>query len=229
MNNLATVVTLVEGSTEKIFIQDIVAPHLFSAGVFMTPIILSKPGEKGGDVKFTRAQNDIGLHLKQRSDTYLTTFVDFYGIKDWPGLEQARKQRTPSDKAQSMNDATRQKVLELFPEQRSDKRFIPYINVHEFEALLFSDPRQLATHLEVDQAKVDKIVSTCGSPEEINDSPTTAPSKRLEALSDRFKKTSTGITIARSIGLAKMREKCPIFNAWLTAMEGLKGIVHATP
>lgn len=229
MNNLAEIVTLVEGPTERIFIQDIVAPHLFGSGVFMTPIILSKPGEKGGDVKFARAQNDIGLHLKQRADTYLTTFVDFYGIKEWPGLEHARKQLTPSAKAQRMNDATRQKVLELFPDQRPDKRFIPYVNVHEFEALLFSDPQKLAAHLEVDQAKVETIVATCGSPEEINDSPVTAPSKRLAALSERFKKTSTGITIARSIGLAKMREQCPLFNAWLTAMEALKGFAHAAP
>jgi len=228
MNNCATVVALVEGSTEIIFINDLVVPHLAAAGVFMKPIILSKPGEKGGDVKFTRAQTDIGLHLKQRSDTYLTTFVDFYGIKDWPGLEPARQLRSSAAKAKRMNDATRQKVLELFPEQRPDKRFIPYVNVHEFESLLFSDPQKLAAHLDVNQMKVDRILTNCGSPEDINDSPDTAPSKRLEALSEHFKKTSTGIAIARDIGLAKMREKCPLFNAWLTAMEGLKGIVHAT-
>ncbi len=68
------IVALVEGTTEKIFISDILVPYLAERGVLMTPVIISKPGQKGGDVKFARVKNDIGLHLKQRPDTYLTLF-----------------------------------------------------------------------------------------------------------------------------------------------------------
>ncbi len=224
MSDIAEVVALVEGTTELIFIREIVAPHLWASGVLMTPVVLSKPGEKGGDVKFARARNDIGLHLRQRADTYLTLFVDFYGIGgDWPGLTQARKQSTAAAKAKMMKDATIGKVKELFPDYRPDKRFIPHVAVHEFEALLFSEPEVLADQLQVSRPKIDRILDACGSPEEINDSPLTAPSKRLQALSERFKKTSTGIAIARAIGLTKMREKCPVFNIWINAMEKLKG------
>jgi hypothetical protein len=101
MNNFAEIVAIVEGKTEQIFIQDIVSPYLAEKSIYITPIIISKPGQKGGDVKFSRAKNDIGLHLKQRSDTFLTLFVDYYGIQsDWPGLEKAKKQSLPSDKAE---------------------------------------------------------------------------------------------------------------------------------
>jgi hypothetical protein len=228
MNKIAEVVALVEGPTEQAFIRDIIAPHLAASNVFMTPIILSKPGEKGGDVRFARAQNDIGLHLKQRYDTYLTMFIDFYGVRgDWPGLDQARRQTTAAGKAKKLNEATMQKVLELFSDQRPDKRFIPHVAVHEFEALLFSDPEILSTQLQVSKSQIERVLAECGTPEEIDDSPQTAPSKRLEDLAKRFKKTTTGITIAKSIGLNRMREKCPIFAAWLKQMENLKGLRHA--
>jgi hypothetical protein len=94
--------------------------------------------------------------------------------------------------------------------------------MHEFEALLFSEPQKLAEQLNVSKSKIDKILSDCGEPENIDDSPRTAPSKRLEYLSDRFKKTSTGITIAKAIGLTKIRERCPIFTNWLRSVEDLR-------
>lgn len=103
----------------------------------------------------------------------------------------------------------------------SDRRFIPYVSMHEFEALLFSEPKTLAEQLHVPQSKISKILSECGEPENINLSPQTAPSKRLELLSDRFKKTTTGIAVAKAIGLVRIRENCPIFHGWLSVVEKL--------
>lgn len=224
MNSYAEIVALVEGKTEQIFIQDIVSPYLAAKGVYITPIIISKPGQKGGDVKFARVKNDIGLHLKQRSDTYLTLFVDYYGLKrDWPGFKDAKRETTTNGKAKQINGATKNQVRELFGGYDVSRRFIPYVAMHEFEALLFSEPQILASHLQVSESKVDKILKECGTPEEIDDSPQTAPSKRIEKLSDRFKKTSTGIAVAKAIGLVKIRKRCPMFNEWLTAIEGVKG------
>lgn len=227
MNNFAEIVAIVEGKTEQIFIQNIVSPHLAKKNIYITPIIISKPGQKGGDVRFSRAKNDIGLHLKQRSDTFLTLFFDYYGIKsDWPGLKDAEKQSLPNDKAEKINNATKDKVNQLFGDHGSDRRFIPYISMHEFEALLFSEPKALAAQLKVPQSDIDKILRECGEPENIDDSPHSAPSKRLEILSSRFKKTSTGITIAKAIGLVKIREHCLLFNKWLTEIECVKGGYH---
>jgi len=222
------IIVLVEGKTERFFIQDVVIPHLAQRNIFVTPIILSKPGEKGGDVKFSRAKNDIERHLKQRPDTYLTLFVDYYGIKKgWPGrdLEDAdRDALSAAQKAQRVNDATLQEVCRIFNNYRPDTRFIPFIAMYEFEALLFSDPQILARKLDVSQGTIEEILKECGEPEDIDDSSETAPSKRLESLSSRYKKTSTGIAIAKEIGLPRIREKCPIFNEWLTKIENISGV-----
>jgi len=224
MSDYSEVVALVEGTTEKIFIVNMLVPYLAEMGVYITPIIISKPGQKGGDVRFARVKNDIELHLKQRRDTYLTLFIDYYGIKgDWPGLKEAKQQSTARKKAAKINEATKEQVKYLFGCHGASRRFIPYVSMHEFEALLFSGPKKLAEHLHVAQDKIDRILEECGDPEDIDDSPETAPSKRLEDLSDRFKKTSTGIAIVDAIGLPKLRRKCPIFDDWLTTVESLKG------
>ena len=223
MNKPVEIIAIVEGKTEQIFIQSMVSPSLWTKGIFMTPIIASKPGQKGGDIKFSRIKRDIELHIKQRRDTHLTLFLDYYGLKsDWPGYLESRKKRTSGEKAKTIKNATMDAVKNMFGEYEATKRFIPYLSMHEFEALLFSDPSVLSSHLNVSASKIDRILESCGSPEQINDSQQTAPSKRLFSLSTRYKKTTTGITIASEIGLKKIRECCPIFNAWLAVVESIE-------
>jgi len=224
MSNYAEVVVLVEGPTEQRFIKQILAPYMVNRGVFLTPIILDKPGEKGGDVKFARAQNDLEKHLKQRGDTWVTLLVDYYGIKsDWPGYAESKQQSDHTEKARVMNEATALEVQRLFPEQNQDRRFIPYVSMYEIEALYFSDPACLAGKMGVKQRDIDAILEECVEPEKINDHITTALSKRLEKLSSRFKKTTTGIAIASAIGVPKMRAACPLFDAWVAKLESLAG------
>ncbi len=227
MSNFVEIVALVEGPTERIFLADLVAPYLTGRGIYLTPFVISKPGQRGGDVKFARVRNDIEMHLKQRRDTYLTLFLDYYGIRgDWPGLAEAKQQNTPGNKAARINLATYDEVERLFGEYGVYWRFIPYIAMHEFEALLFSEPQTLAEQLGVSQTEIEAILTECGEPEAIDDSYLTAPSKRLETLSGRFKKTSTGIAIAKAIGLTAMRQQCPLFNGWLTTVQNLRGAAN---
>lgn len=222
MSECKEIIAIVEGSTEQRFIKQVLAPYLTNSNVYLTPIILDKPGEKGGDVKFARAQNDIEKHIKQRRDTWVTMFVDYYGIRaDWPGYQDSKKQITHIRKAAVMNKATASEIARLFPTENTVKRFIPYVSMHEIEALYFSDPTILAAKLDVSVKRINSILKECGEPEKVNDSSQTAPSKRLTALSDRFKKTSTGVSIASEIGIPKMRVACPIFNEWLTTLENL--------
>jgi len=230
MSSYAQVMAIVEGPTEKLFIEGILAPHLATKKVFITPMLLTKPGQNGGDVKFSRAKKDIEKHLKQRHDTYVTLVIDYYGTRrDWPGIalsEEDDRLLNPAQKAQRVNAATMEKVVELYHEFAAHRRFIPYISMHEFEALLFSSPSVLAAKLDVNQSAVDSILTECGSPEDIINSPLTAPSKRLDAISRRFKKTTTGISVARAIGLPTIRSQCPLFDAWVSTLEGL---ASATP
>lgn len=223
MSDYVEIVAIVEGKTEEIFIKNILQPHLANKNIFITPIIVSKPGQKGGDVKFSRVKNDIEKHLKQRPDTYLTLFVDFYGIKsDWPGIGDTKGISGSKKKAEYVNQATMDKVVGYFAKQNAERRFIPYIAMYEFEALLFSDPVVLARKLQIDESKIVSIIEECGEPENIDNSPVTAPSKRLESLSHRFKKTTTGIAILKEIGLSAIREKCPIFDGWVTTLESIE-------
>lgn len=223
MNDVIEVVVLVEGRTELIFVQQLLAPWLAQYQIYATAILVSKPGQKGGDVQFARVQQDIGAHLKQRSHTYITLMVDYYGLKaEWPGREKASASSTPTQKAHTLYQATTQKVAELFGQYRATERFIPYLAMHEFEALLFSDIEVLATQLNLSSVQTLKQqIKGVQSPEEINDSPHTAPSKRLTSLAPQFRKTTTGINIARAIGLPKIRQSCPLFNDWLTRLERL--------
>lgn len=227
MADYAELVMLVEGPTEQIFVKQLLEPYLAAKRVYTTPIILSKPGQKGGDVKFSRARNDIERHLKQRPDTWITLFVDYYGIKgDWPGYAESKKQNNHERKSQVMLQATAEEVERLCPEHEPKRRFIPYVSMHEIEALYFSDPDYLANQLNVRREKIDTILDECGEPERINNNLTTAPSKRLQQLSGRFKKTTTGIAIAHQIGIPKMREACPLFDRWVGKLTTLVGGNH---
>jgi hypothetical protein len=216
------IIAVVEGKTEKTFIDEILAPILWDREIYMAATILKKPGQNGGDVKFARVQKDIGNHLKQRVDTYVTLLVDFYGINsEWPGLDAARAQGTPNDKAKCFTDDLLTRISDSFPDCNPAKRFIPYVAMHEFEAMLFSDPGILADAIEVKESGINRILDQCGEPENINDSSTTAPSKRLQSLSPMFKKTTTGIDIAKRIGVGAIRQACPLFNQWLEKLEAL--------
>jgi hypothetical protein len=220
MSDYMEVVAIVEGRTEQIFIERILKPYLAAKNIFMTATQISKPGQKGGDVKFSRAERDIGRFLKQRADIYVTQFFDYYGLKEWPNLETITNQNH-IEIATLLNDGAVEKIKQNHTNIDIDKRFIPYMAMHEFETLLFSDEAILANALNVNLADVNAIVEACGEPEKINNSRETAPSKRLNNLkpSGKFKKTTEGITIAEQIGIDKMRARCPLFNEWLNKIE----------
>lgn len=225
MSDYIEVVVIVEGKTEQIFIESVLAPYLANKMIFMRATQVSKPGQKGGDVRFERVRRDLEAHLKQRPDTYVTTFVDYYGLREWPGLDAVTPQASPADIAECLNKATAKLVSELFSAQQAERRFVPFVALHEFEALLFSDPAILARALGVAEPEVAAVVKGCGEPEAINNSPQTAPSKRLNnwSATGKFAKTTQGISIAQQIGIARMREQCPLFHRWINHFETLVG------
>ena len=224
MSHHAEVTVIVEGQTEVNFVKEILAPYLGAKSVFMTPITLPQKGHSGGDVRFARIKKGIAKYLKLRKGIYVSLLVDYYGIgQDWPGLEAARPGASPRDISAAICAATQAAIDEELAEYRSSERFVPYISVHEFEALLFSDAAILAEALEVDQKRINAIIDKCGEPEAIDNSPQTAPSKRIKQLRDHFKKPTDGIAVAHAIGIPKMREQCPVFDDWLSRLESLGG------
>jgi len=97
--------------------------------------------------------------------------------------------------------------------------------LHEYEALLFSDPKVTAgVLLRPDLAdRVASVRADFPSPEEINDHPQTSPSRRLVNIFDAYDKVFHGTIAARRIGLARMRAECKHFDAWVGQLEALAG------
>ena len=217
---------IVEGQTEQTFVRDVLAPQMTHKGIYMLPVLIGKPGQKGGDIKFERAKTDIGHFLKQRNETYVSTMFDYFRIdSEWPGKAEVLRQiqngttLSASHKAEILEDATHNEIVRTFPRCDSKNRFLPYIEMHEFEALLFSDADILAEKTEIDVSLVRKIIKDYDNPEEINDDPAKAPSKRLEAIKNGYRKVAMGKTVSEAIGIEGIRRQCPHFNNWLTKLE----------
>lgn len=219
---------VVEGQTEQTFVRDVLAPEIALKGIYLYPALIGKPGHKGGDIRFERAQVDIGKFLRQRSDIYVSTMFDYFRIDElWPGRSMVRQKfnngaaLSAVEKAETLENSTLIRVKELFPGCEVEKRFIPYIEMHEFEALLFSNANTLAQKIGVEADTIRNILAGYNGPEEINDDPRKAPSKQIEALNPSYRKVAMGTVIGSAIGIQAMREQCLHFNDWVSKLEQL--------
>lgn len=204
MTRLAVVA---EGHTEREFVQEVLAEHLWACGVVPTPILI---GRTGGDVTVQRLASEMTKLL--RNFDYVTSLVDYYGFRgkgnDSPDELEARiagQIRSPS-RTRMMNAA------------------FPYVQVHEFEGLLFSNVNVFAHVPRVPKGAVESlrnIRSRFPTPEDINDDRATAPSKRIMQELPAYDKRVHGPQLAGTIGLEAIREACPRFNRWMTCMESL--------
>lgn len=216
MSNYRNVHILVEGPSEQAFVREVLAPYCSLYGVFITTSVLSKSGQKGGDVKFSRSKKEIYAFLCQRPDWFVCTFVDYYGVSEWPGIAAIPPGASPACIADHMNQAARRELSDSYPDlQDSMHRYIPFVAVHEFETLLFSDSAILAREINVKKDLIDAVLREFGEPECINNSPATAPSKRILTWCPGYAKVRKGLAIAKAIGIAKMRSACPLFDAFL--------------
>jgi len=213
---------LVEGKTESRFIRTVLEPHLSSLERYIFPVqVTTSRDYHGGMTSFERVHRDLHRLKKQHagSEVRFTTMFDLYSLpKDFPGYSQA--QPDPYKKVQEIESALRIHF--------GDRRFLPYIQVHEFEALLFSDLSQLATLLTDAEsaAAIERLrVSMRGieNPELINDRREASPSHRLMQAVPSYcnRKAVLGPAAAERIGLDKLRASCPHFAEWVRALEML--------
>ena len=216
---------IVEGQTEETFVNRTLKPHLggFSVGASVRVVTTRRTrGRKyrGGLTTYAKARNDITRWLRQdrNPDVRFTTMFDLYGLPpDFPGYEAAAND-DPRRRVEALEDALKEDI--------GDERFIPYIQLHEFETLLLSDPEKL--HAQFDGAaggiaRLATAVARFPSPEHVNDGAATAPSKRIihEIPEYEGRKTSAGPITAAKIGLPTLRAKCAHFAEWLTKLENL--------
>lgn len=217
-----------EGQTEQTFADNLIKLHLSQYDVFMhSPRLIAHAKKKGkvhrgGGRNYEPMKNDILCSLKEdsNSDAFFTTMIDLHAIApDFPGLTEAESKR--------QNPVQRVEFLEqCFADDISDPRFIPYIQLHEYEAYLFADPTcfEYLDDSRIKEIEVLKaIADQYENPELINDGQQTAPSKRVIAQFPDYGKAKAtfGPQLAERIGLQVIRSKCPHFNTWLSHLESL--------
>lgn len=201
------VLILVEGFTEKRFVEDILKPYFYNKGIFVIARNLK------GISKYEIINKEVNNLLKDPSADLVTTMIDYYRLpSDFPQKQQLNSQLQSYKKVETLETA--------FGSDIQHSKFLPYLQLHEFEALLFSEvshfSKVLSTKSHVSQ--FEKIVQTL-EPEEINDQPNTSPANRIKNIFPQYQKESHGAILAKAIGLEKMREKCPHFNQWIESLE----------
>lgn len=202
---------IVEGQTEQEFVKSIIAPHLQQFGIYsVTPVLIrtSKSG-RGGFVNYEHLKNDaVKLLRSQKDDFIVSMFVDFFRIPEIPQKEKWEQMTNHKEQVEEMEKCIKDDI--------KDHRFIPYIQLHEFEALLFSSNKGFETYFTKDNAlETQQIIDAFDNPEEINTTPSGAPSKRLLAIKDDYEKVIEGNLIALEVGMNEILIKCPRFKAWI--------------
>ena len=215
-----------EGQTEETFVRDVLAPALAANRIYASPRLINTSREqRGGALSLERVRRFIGHTLRQRSDTYVTTLIDLYGLDTtFRGVTESKGQ-LPAARAAYIEQLLHEDVI-AFAQCRAE-RFIPHVQPHEFESLLFSDiPRLCDVEPGWHEQSAPLIAARAAvdNPEWINDSPQTAPSKRLEQLHPRYRKVRHGPVAAARIGLDRIREQCPHFRQWYDRIVALPAL-----
>jgi len=217
---------IAEGQTEEEFVKTILAEHLANFNVItdvhcVTTKRTQTQVHRGGLVSYEHAKKDILLWQKQEkgNDVRFTTMLDLYALpNDFPQIDEAKRICDPYQKVKKLETALADNI--------DDYRFIPYIQLHEFEALILTDPSKLIDRFPEYDKPVQELVANCkkySSPELINDGETTAPSKRIIQFIPSYQgaKVSVAPLMVQKIGLPTIRSQCPHFNEWLIQLENL--------
>lgn len=206
-----------EGDSEVGFVTRVLSPHLRVFRVFATPIMWKVRGTDTGVCSWKLVE--AALRKKagtSRHHQYFTMMLDYYRFQhDFDVPSDA----PPAEKVTALEG--------LMHDRIASPRFVPYLQLHEFEALLYSDLSELPASFPDEYPQVRKAVESLLSsvsrvaPEDIDDRPSTAPSKRLIRAVPQYEtlKSVVGPQVLERIGMARIRERCPHFDRWVTGLE----------
>jgi hypothetical protein len=221
----------VEGETEETFVNEVLREYLCNRGfAHVSARIVGNARlrhRRGGIRGWDSVKRDIVRHLLQDRTVFSTTMVDYYALPQsgngaWPGRAEAAR-RAIGEKAATVEEALHADIQiemggDVFPD-----RFIPFVMIHEFEGLLFSDCSAFSRAIgkpEIEPA-LQNVREAFATPEEINDSPDTCPSRRVLKILPNYEKPLMGTLGIIGIGLDRIRQECPHFNEWLVRLENI--------
>lgn len=187
-NNWTNVSVICEGKTELFFVKSVLNPYFNSYRISLCPIDL------GGYVSIDKTVK----YINRTKPGIVTTLIDYYGFK-------------------KSTNKTPEEIMDEIKSKSLREPTIPYLQMYEIEALWFSDVDKIASKMNADcnqKEELRKIIEEFSNPEDINNSPNTAPSKRLEKIFTGYDKPSDGERIAKEIGIYTILDKCPRFRQW---------------
>jgi hypothetical protein len=211
---------LCEGLTERNFVTKVLKPHLAPHRVFARALGLGPLGQGGGVVAhgtlLRNIKNEVG---RARDHQWVTTMIDLYALpRDYPGWARVGSES---------GVARAQRIEAGMAEALPNRRFLPFVMVHEFEALVLVDVDRIpAAFPDGEAASAPELLRrSIGNlaPEEIDDGPTTAPSKRIIRALPAYAamKSIAGPEITAAIGMGELRAACPHFDQWVARLEEL--------
>lgn len=223
-----------EGSTEEAFINNVLRSYFAPMGIYVyTRKILTgwnkldRRPAKGGLLKYAQFKKDIYRWIESdrgKVNTYYTSMVDLYQFprdEESPYKREIQQISNPFLKVKALEEAIGKDI--------DHPHFIPYVQLHEFEALLLADPERLVSLYPDKKTAVDRLQREILGmhPEEINEKPSSAPSKRIIKYIPEYEgqKAQVAPLVVEDIGLLRLRERCSHFNDWITKLEGLTATV----
>jgi hypothetical protein len=223
---VSRVFVIVEGATEESFVKGPLAEALWPHQVLLVPIILGVPGHKGGRTSYARVQKDLLRQLKQDRTAYCSTMIDYYGLGGGFPKTPPPPHLANIQKVEHIERAIKDDICARIPDFCPDIRLIPYLSLHEYEGLLFSDPDAFAQALKQPYlaSRFREVRNEFPTPEDINDDPESAPSKRVVAIYSAYRKVIEGTLAARAVGIERMRRECEHFRNWLERLEALPAL-----
>ena len=218
---MTRIIIICEGQTEKEFCTTILAPYLLSKKIaIQTPLIKKS---MGGIVKWVTLKKQIETHLKSDRKSYVTTLIDYYGLystHEFPNWLEAEREPDKNKKMEILEEGMHKSI-----DDNIGYRYIPYLQLHEFEGLLFIDQKYFHEQIPRDDLvgldELSSIFEEFDNPEMINNGKNTAPSHRLKRIIRGYRKIIYGSILAEAIGIENIRSKSPRFNKWIEKIETL--------
>lgn len=218
---------LCEGQTEQGFVKEVLKPYLLACGIDGVKSTLlttsKKKNASGGLFSYNQVLTDLTILLKSNVDGdyerhIFTTMFDLYALREnFPGYEDATKIPDRYDRVSKLESELEKSI--------NDPRFIPYIQLHEFEALVFCGIpflKDLYPCCVKGCKSLEAAIRIQPNPELINDGADTAPSKRIiKAIEQesktpyRYNKPKSGKYVTEKVGIEELKKKCSHFSQWV--------------